>query len=70
MNTEIDGLKIYYRDEGEGPLLILLHGWGSNVDLFDGIFRFAADTVRVLWELKCSVHIWVRCHSVGLTVGL
>ena len=40
MNVTIDGLNIYYRDEGQGPLLIMLHGWGSNVDLFDGIFRF------------------------------
>ncbi|WP_026510940.1 MULTISPECIES: alpha/beta fold hydrolase [unclassified Butyrivibrio] len=48
MNTEIDGLKIYYRDEGEGPLLILLHGWGSNVDLFDGIFRFASKKYHVV----------------------
>ncbi|SDB64856.1 alpha/beta fold hydrolase [Butyrivibrio sp. INlla16] len=48
MNTEIDGLNIYYRDEGEGPLLILLHGWGSNVDLFDGIFKFASKKYHVV----------------------
>lgn len=48
MNTEIDGLKIYYRDEGEGPLMVLLHGWGSNVDLFDGIFKFASKKYHVV----------------------
>jgi pimeloyl-ACP methyl ester carboxylesterase len=48
MFTEIDGLKINYRDEGQGPLLILLHGWGSNVDLFDGIFRFASKKYHVV----------------------
>ena len=48
MNIDIDGLKINYRDEGEGPLLILLHGWGSNVDLFDGIFRFASKKYHVV----------------------
>lgn len=48
MNIDIDGLKINYRDEGEGPLLILLHGWGSNVDLFDGIFKFASKKYRVV----------------------
>lgn len=32
--------------------------------------RKSADTVRVFWELKCSVHICVRRHSMGLTVGL
>ena len=48
MNIDIDGLKINYRDEGEGPLLILLHGWGSNVDLFDGIFKFASKKYHVV----------------------
>ncbi len=48
MNVTIDGLNIYYRDEGQGPLLIMLHGWGSNVDLFDGIFRFASKKYHVV----------------------
>ncbi len=48
MFAEIDGLKINYRDEGSGPLLILLHGWGSNVDLFDGIFKFASKKYHVV----------------------
>ncbi|MBE5859982.1 MAG: alpha/beta hydrolase [Butyrivibrio sp.] len=48
MNAEIDGLNIYYRDEGEGPLLVLLHGWGSNVDLFDTIFKFAKKKYHVV----------------------
>lgn len=48
MFTQIDGLKIYYRDEGAGPLLVLLHGWGSNVDLFDGVFRFASKKYHVV----------------------
>ncbi len=43
----IDGLKIRYRKEQPEnadpslPVLILLHGWGANIDLFDGIFRLA-----------------------------
>ena len=48
MFTEINGLKINYRDEGEGPLLVLLHGWGSNVDLFDGVFRFTSGKYHVV----------------------
>ena len=48
MIAEIDGLKINYRDEGQGPLLVLLHGWGSNVDLFDGIFKFASKKYHVV----------------------
>ena len=48
MKAEIDGLNINYRDEGQGPLLLLLHGWGSNVDLFDGIFKFASKKYHVV----------------------
>ena len=48
MFTTVDGLRIYYRDEGQGPLLVLLHGWGSTTDLFDGIYRFASAKYRVI----------------------
>ncbi len=40
MKTIINGLNINYIDEGEGPLLIMLHGWGSNCDLFARVIRF------------------------------
>ena len=48
MTVELSGRNIYYRDEGTGPLLVLLHGWGSNTDLFDGIYRFASAKYRVI----------------------
>ncbi len=48
MTTQIDGLKIHYRDEGVGPLLVLLHGWGANVELFDQIFKLASGKYRVI----------------------
>ncbi len=41
MNTIINGLNINYIDEGQGPLLVMLHGWGSNIDLFAGVISFA-----------------------------
>ena len=34
MNREVCGLNIHYIEEGEGPLVVLLHGWGSNIELF------------------------------------
>lgn len=40
MNTNINGLNINYIEEGEGPLIIMLHGWGSNCDLFSGVIGF------------------------------
>ena len=52
MTVEIDGIRIHYRDEGthrEGrPALVLLHGWGSNTELYDGIYRFASSEYRVI----------------------
>lgn len=41
----LDGIKIHYREEApaEGasslPLVVLLHGWGANIELFDRLFR-------------------------------
>lgn len=32
MNCTVDGLNIHYLDEGQGDVLLLLHGWGSSVD--------------------------------------
>ncbi|MCR4756793.1 MAG: alpha/beta hydrolase [Butyrivibrio sp.] len=48
MNTNIDGLNINYIDEGSGPLLVMLHGWGSNIDLFAGVISFAKKSYHVV----------------------
>ncbi len=40
MKTIINGLNINYTDEGQGQLMVLLHGWGSNIDLFAGVINF------------------------------
>lgn len=37
MNTIVDGLLTRYSDEGEGPLILMLHGWGSNLSVYDGL---------------------------------
>ncbi len=47
MFTEIDGLNINYIDKGEGDGILLLHGWGSNITLFDGIIRQLSPHMRV-----------------------
>lgn len=46
--VEIDGMKINYREEGEGPLLVMLHGWGSNIELFNGIFTYTQGAYHVV----------------------
>ena len=48
MNTTINGLNINYIDEGSGPLLLMLHGWGSNIDLFAGVVAYARRSYHVV----------------------
>ncbi|RKM58724.1 alpha/beta hydrolase [Butyrivibrio sp. CB08] len=40
MKAIIGDLNINYIDEGQGPLLVMLHGWGSNIDLFSQVINF------------------------------
>ncbi|MDO4285483.1 MAG: alpha/beta hydrolase [Eubacteriales bacterium] len=46
---EISGVRIHYREEGDpsSPLVVLLHGWGANLDLFAGIFALLAPKYHV-----------------------
>jgi pimeloyl-ACP methyl ester carboxylesterase len=35
MKVIVDGLAVEYLDEGQGPVLLLLHGWGNTMRYFD-----------------------------------
>lgn len=48
MITKIDDISVNYIDEGEGDVILLLHGWGSNITLFDGIIKLLSPTHRVV----------------------
>ena len=48
MKTIINGLNINYIDEGTGPLLVMLHGWGSNIELFKGVIDFSKAKYHVV----------------------
>lgn len=37
MTVNIDGLNINYKVSGSGDYVFLLHGWGSNLELFSGL---------------------------------
>jgi len=39
MQTIVDNLAIQYADEGSGPAILMLHGWGDNLHTFDAIAR-------------------------------
>ncbi len=48
MITKIDNISVNYIDEGEGDVVLLLHGWGSNITLFDGIIKLLSPNHRVV----------------------
>lgn len=47
MVTTIDNIKINYEVRGEGQPVLLLHGWGANIKLFDGLMNLLATKYRV-----------------------
>ena len=48
MKANINGLNINYIDEGAGTLLVMLHGWGSNIQLFSGLINFTKQKYHVV----------------------
>src|SRR6202795_138603 len=44
----IEGMRIHYRDEGEGQPLVMLHGFGSSLYTWDGWVRQLAGTRRLI----------------------
>ncbi len=48
MKTIVDGLEINYREEGEGPPVLLLHGWGCNGGHWEPVFAALKENHRVV----------------------
>jgi pimeloyl-ACP methyl ester carboxylesterase len=46
--VEIEGMRIHYRDEGAGPPLVLLHGFGSSLYTWDGWVLQLVGTRRLI----------------------
>jgi haloalkane dehalogenase len=46
--VEVDGLTLGYRDEGEGDVVLLLHGWPTSSFLWRGVMPAIARSNRVL----------------------
>ena len=44
----VDGMQVRYRDEGNGPVVILLHGSNSSLDTWGGWIERLADAFRVV----------------------
>ncbi len=48
MNRTINGIKINYEEKGEGELIVLLHGWGSNIKLFANLIDLLSKKYKVV----------------------
>lgn len=48
MVIKIDEITVNYVEQGEGDAILLLHGWGSNITLFDGIIKALSPRHRVI----------------------
>lgn len=48
MFLTINQISVNYIDEGKGDVVLLLHGWGSNITLFDAIAKLLVKTHRVV----------------------
>lgn len=43
-----DGRTVSYREQGEGPTLVMLHGWGMSSSVFRHLMQPLADSFRML----------------------
>ena len=48
MNLIVDGQLANYSDEGNGSVIVLLHGWGSSLKAFDELTKHLAGSYRVI----------------------
>lgn len=48
MKLIIDNLAIEYSDEGEGKILLLLHGWGDSLQTFNAITSLLKSDFRIV----------------------
>jgi pimeloyl-ACP methyl ester carboxylesterase len=46
--VDVDGMSIHYRDEGSGPVVVLLHGTGSSLHTWDAWVAALSPTHRVV----------------------
>lgn len=53
MDTTIDGLRLYYEQEGQGSDLVLIHGLGGSLHDWDAFMPDLARVHRVLrWDVR------------------
>lgn len=45
MIVTVQGLKIYYEAAGEGPAVVLLHGWGADASSLRAVLKLARESL-------------------------
>lgn len=48
MTKTVNGIKINYEQKGNGDLIVLLHGWGSNIKLFANLIDLLSKKYKVV----------------------
>ncbi len=48
MKVTVNGINVYYIDEGEGENILLLHGWGANIQTMIPIHNILKNNARVI----------------------
>jgi pimeloyl-ACP methyl ester carboxylesterase len=48
MKSIVDGLAVEYKDEGQGPAILFLHGWMHDLGAFDGVASFLRGKYRIV----------------------
>ncbi len=48
MNININGINVNYIEEGEGDVILMLHGWASNASLFNSQINLLKSKYRVI----------------------
>lgn len=48
MIRSVNGIRINYEEKGEGELIVLLHGWGSNIKLFANLIDLLSAKYKVV----------------------
>ena len=48
LNKTVNGININYEEKGEGELIVLLHGWGSNIKLFANMIELLSKKYKVV----------------------
>jgi pimeloyl-ACP methyl ester carboxylesterase len=46
--VDVAGVSVHYRDEGRGPVLLLMHGSFGSLHMFDGLTSLLVDRYRII----------------------